>query len=72
MAKYYKHSQCYLLPSVAYLAEKLNLSPAYLSDLLKSYTGLSAKQHINESVINKAKELLTITELSVIVKLPMS
>ncbi len=53
------------LPSVEYLASKLNLSPHYLSDLLRSLTGQSAQQHIQEKLINKAKEYLSITDLSV-------
>lgn len=53
------------LPTVTYLAEALNVSPAYLSDLLKSTTGLTAQQHIHEKLIESAKELLRTTELSV-------
>lgn len=65
LANYYQHEAHEELPTVNYLAEKVHLSPAYLSDMLKSYTGLSAQQHIHESVINKAKELLTVSELSI-------
>ncbi|BDD06636.1 helix-turn-helix domain-containing protein [Aureibacter tunicatorum] len=43
------------LPTVAFLAEKINLSPGYLSDLLKSETGKTAKEHIDFYLINKAK-----------------
>ncbi|MFD0794531.1 helix-turn-helix domain-containing protein [Mucilaginibacter litoreus] len=53
------------LPGVAYFADKLNLSPNYLSDMLRSNTGLSAQQHIQQKLIDKAKALLTSTELSV-------
>lgn len=53
------------LPTVQYIADKLNLSPVYLSDLLKNLTGLTAQQHIHEKLIEKAKELLTTTNLSV-------
>jgi AraC-like DNA-binding protein len=53
------------LPSVSYLAEKLNVSPDYLSGLLKSITGLTTQQHIHEKLIEKAKEMLSITNLSV-------
>jgi AraC-like DNA-binding protein len=53
------------LPSVSYLAEQLHVSPDYLSGLLKSITGLTTQQHIHEKLIEKAKEMLSITNLSV-------
>ncbi|TDQ11231.1 helix-turn-helix domain-containing protein [Pedobacter metabolipauper] len=52
-------------PSVESLANQLNLSPHYLSDLLRSLTGQSAQQHIQEKLIEKAKEYLSVTNLSV-------
>jgi AraC-like DNA-binding protein len=53
------------LPTVNYLASKLNLSPKYLSDCLKQLTGQTAQQHIHDKLIEKAKEKLSTTELSV-------
>ena len=53
------------LPSVEYLAEQLHLSPRYLSDMLRSLTGQNAQQHIHEKLIEKAKEKLSATGLSV-------
>lgn len=53
------------LPSVSYLAENLNVSPKYLSSLLKALTGQTAQQHIHEKLIEKAKERLSTTALSV-------
>lgn len=53
------------LPTVESIAEKLNLTPHYLSDLLRSLTGQSAQQHIQEKLIAKAKEYLSVTKLSV-------
>ena len=53
------------LPTVQFIADKLNLSPIYLSDLLKNLSGLTAQQHIHEKLIEKAKELLSTTNLSV-------
>ncbi|MCD8739286.1 helix-turn-helix transcriptional regulator [Mucilaginibacter roseus] len=53
------------VPTVQYLAEKLNYTPNYLSDMLRSLTGLNAQQHIHEKLIEKAKELLTTTTLTV-------
>lgn len=53
------------IPSVSFFAEKLNLSANYLSDMLRNSTGQSAQQHIQHKLIDKAKELLSSTELSV-------
>jgi len=53
------------VPSVAWLAGQLNLSPSYLSDMLRSLTGQNAQQHIHHRVIEKAKEMLSTTSLSV-------
>jgi AraC-like DNA-binding protein len=53
------------LPSVQYIAETLNVSPNYLSGLLKVLTGQSTQQHIHDKLIEKAKEKLSTTGLSV-------
>ena len=53
------------LPTVGYLAGQLNVSPRYLSDMLRSLTGQSTQQHIHEKLIDKAKEKLATTNLSV-------
>ena len=53
------------LPGVQYIAEKLNLSPNYLSGLLKVLTGRNTQQHIQDKMIEKAKEKISTTELSV-------
>lgn len=53
------------LPTVQYVAKSLNLSPMYLSSLLKSVTGQTTQQHIHEKLIEKAKEKLSTTELTV-------
>ena len=53
------------LPSVQYIAEQLNLSPKYLSSLLKSLTGQNTQQYLHEKLIEKAKEKLTTTNLSI-------
>lgn len=45
-------------PTIQYLAEACHLSPSYLSDLLTKETGRSAKDHINDFLIEKAKHLL--------------
>ena len=53
------------LPTVQYVAETLNVSPGYLSGLLKVLTGQSTQQHIHDKLIEKAKERLSTTDLSV-------
>ncbi len=53
------------LPTVQYIADALNVSPNYLSGLLKILTGQSTQQHIHEKLIEKAKEKLSTTNLSV-------
>lgn len=53
------------LPSVQYISDNLNISPTYLRSLLKTLTGLNTQQHIHEKLIQKAKEKLSTTELSV-------
>ncbi|MBT33136.1 MAG: AraC family transcriptional regulator [Thalassobius sp.] len=53
------------LPSVQYISETLNVSTSYLSGLLKLLTGQSTQQHIHEKLINKAKEKLSTSNLSV-------
>lgn len=40
------------LPTVGYLADRVNLSPNYLSDFLKKETGMNAKEHIHQAVLN--------------------
>ena len=53
------------IPTVHFLSEKLNVSPHYLSDMLRSLTGNNAQQHIHEKLIEKAKEKLSTSNLSI-------
>ncbi|MCY0970095.1 helix-turn-helix domain-containing protein [Chryseobacterium wangxinyae] len=53
------------LPSVKYISTELKLSQRYLSDLLSSLTGLNTQKYIQNAVIEKAKEKLSSTNLSV-------
>lgn len=53
------------LPTVQEIAASLNVSPSYLSGLLKALTGQSTQQHIHDKLIEKAKEKLSTTDLSV-------
>jgi len=53
------------LPTVQYLADELHVSPHYLSDMLRTLTGQNAQQHIHHQLIEKAKEILSASNLSV-------
>lgn len=53
------------IPTVQFLSDNLNLSPSYLSDMLRSLTGQNTQQHIHNKLIEKAKEKLSTTDLSV-------
>lgn len=53
------------LPTVQSVAENLNVTPRYLSDLLRNLIGLNTQQFIHEKVITKAKEYLTKDELTI-------
>jgi AraC-like DNA-binding protein len=53
------------LPTVQQVARALHVSPNYLSGLLKVLTGQSTQQHIHDKLIEKAKEKLSTTDLSV-------
>lgn len=67
LAGYFSNEQALSkgIPTVQYLAENLNLSPSYLSDMLRALTGQNAQQHIHDKLIEKAKEKLSTTTLSV-------
>lgn len=53
------------LPTVDYLAGALNVSPRYLSSLLKVLTGQTAQQHIHNKLIERAKEQLLTSQQSI-------
>lgn len=53
------------LLTVQYIASQMNISANYLSDLLRIHTGQNTQQHIHEKLIEKAKEKLATTSLSV-------
>lgn len=53
------------LPTVQFLSEQLNVSPSYLSDMLRSITGQNAQQHIHNHLIEKAKEQLSTSDASI-------
>jgi AraC family transcriptional activator of pobA len=47
------------------IAQQLNTSPSYLSDMLRALTGQNAQHHIHNKLIDKAKENLSTTENSI-------
>ena len=53
------------LPTVQYVAEKLNVSQSYLGSLLRTLTGQNTQQHIHIKLIEKAKEKLSTTNLTI-------
>ncbi len=53
------------LPSVAYFADKCCLSTGYFGQLIKTETGRTAKDYINDCLLNAAKERLSDMNLSV-------
>lgn len=52
------------LPTVQYCGTALNMSPKYLSDLLRKETGQSTQDHIHQYIIEKAKNKLLNTNES--------
>lgn len=53
------------VPTVTYLADELNVSPGYLGSMLRMLTGKNTQQHIHDKVIDRAKEKLSTTDLTV-------
>jgi len=53
------------LPTVQQVSAELNLSSHYLSDMLRSLTGHSTQQHIHLYLIERSKEMLTNSSLTV-------
>ena len=53
------------IPTVQYLADKMNVSPRYLSDMVRSVIGQNTQSLIHQRIIDKAKEKLSNTALSV-------
>jgi AraC-like DNA-binding protein len=53
------------IPAVEEIAAKLNVSQRYLSDMLRSLVGVNTQQYIQLKMIDKAKELLSTTHLTI-------
>jgi AraC-like DNA-binding protein len=64
----YFHDETTLIsgvPSVEYIADQMNCSTRYLSDMLRSLTGQNTQQHIHSRLIEKAKQLLSSSDKSI-------
>jgi AraC family transcriptional activator of pobA len=53
------------LPTVQQIAAHLNVSQRYLSDMLRSLTGQTTQQHIHAKLIEKAKDILSTSNLTI-------
>jgi len=53
------------LPTVAFCAEELHLSANYFGDLIKKETGKSAKEYIQNKIIDNAKNKIFDTDKTV-------
>jgi len=67
LAKYFDNDNLIKkgLPTVRFIADALNISPNYLSDVLKVLTGQTTQQHIHGKLLEKAKEKLSNPDLSI-------
>jgi len=65
LAAYFAQEAEQPLPTVQHFADALHVSPAYLSDMLRTLTGQNTQQHIHNALINKAKQLLLSTSLTI-------
>ncbi|KAA2240710.1 AraC family transcriptional regulator [Chitinophaga agrisoli] len=67
MAAYFDNGEALMKgpPTVPQIAERLSVSPRYLSDMLRQLTGRNTQQHIQDMIIEKAKEILSTTNLSI-------
>lgn len=65
LSKHFEDKTDQMLPTVQGLAKELSLSTSYLSDMLRTVTGQNTQQHIHNKVLEKAKDLLTTTNLTV-------
>lgn len=67
LSSYFEGEQSLIngLPTVQDVAGHLKVSSRYLSDMLRSLTGQTTQQHIHCRVIEKAKTILSTSELSI-------
>lgn len=67
LSQYFNHGNLLEngIPSVKVIAGQMNISPNYLGSLLRIHTQQSTQQHIQNKLIDMAKERLSTTGLSV-------
>lgn len=53
------------MPTVQFIAGALHISPGYLSRLLRATTGQTTQQFLQDKLLDRAKEMLSTTNLSV-------
>lgn len=58
LENYYKKDKESVQPSVKFFANQLNVTPNYLSDVIKFYSGKPALDHIHDHIVKVAKHLL--------------
>ena len=63
LTAYFAPAEPQPLPTVQHFADALHVSPAYLSDMLRSLTGQNTQQHIHQRLLEQAKLLLLSTNL---------
>lgn len=62
---YQTDNQDIMQPSVTYFAKELNVTPNYLSDLIKFHTGKPVLEHIHTQIIDVAKNRLQSNEYTI-------
>ncbi|WP_223649077.1 helix-turn-helix domain-containing protein [Hymenobacter psoromatis] len=65
LAAYFAAEAGQPLPTVQHFADALHVSPAYLGDMLRTLTGQNTQQHIHQALIERAKQLLLSTSLTI-------
>jgi len=67
LADYFNNDEALMkgLPSVQDISNKLQVSQRYLSDMLRQLTGQNTQQHIHNKLIEKAKEILSTSNLTI-------
>ncbi|MEO1263381.1 MAG: helix-turn-helix domain-containing protein [Bacteroidota bacterium] len=58
LENYYKKDEKVVQPSVNFFASQLNVTPNYLSDVIKFYSGKPALEHIHSHIVKVAKHSL--------------